>query len=99
MLAMLKEKTKGNLALEELRLLENGLTELRFRYVQVASDLKQAGQKEQVSAGASAPADTPFAPSPDASSAASTVGTATAAQPAEPPRIIIPDGGKGTKSV
>ncbi len=36
MLAMLQEKTKGNLTLEEERLVENGLTELRFRFVQIA---------------------------------------------------------------
>ena len=35
-LAMLAEKTKGNLTLEEQRLIENSLAELRFRYVQVA---------------------------------------------------------------
>jgi hypothetical protein len=34
MLAMLQEKTKGNLSLEEQRLIENSLTELRFRFVQ-----------------------------------------------------------------
>jgi len=34
MLAMLVEKTRGNLSLEEQRLIENSLTELRFRYVQ-----------------------------------------------------------------
>jgi hypothetical protein len=34
MLAMLQEKTRGNLTLEEQRLVENSLTELRFRYVQ-----------------------------------------------------------------
>ena len=33
-LAMLLEKTQGNLSLEEKRLLENSLTELRFRFVQ-----------------------------------------------------------------
>jgi len=31
MLGVLSEKTKGNLSLEEQRLLENSLTELRFR--------------------------------------------------------------------
>jgi hypothetical protein len=36
LLAMLQEKTQGNLGLDEKRLLENHLTELRFRYVQVA---------------------------------------------------------------
>ena len=35
LLAILTEKTKGNLTWEEQRLLENSLTELRFRYVQV----------------------------------------------------------------
>jgi hypothetical protein len=42
MLAMLLEKTKGNLALEERRLLENSLTELRFRFVQISEELSQA---------------------------------------------------------
>jgi hypothetical protein len=35
MLSMLNEKTKGNLTMEEQRLIENSLTELRFRYIQV----------------------------------------------------------------
>jgi len=34
MMAMLQEKTKGNLSLDESRLIENSLTELRFRFVQ-----------------------------------------------------------------
>lgn len=34
MLAMLEEKTRGNLSTEEKRLIENSLTELRFRYIQ-----------------------------------------------------------------
>jgi hypothetical protein len=46
MLSVLTEKTKGNLTLEEQRLLENSLTELRFRYVQVSDERsKPAGQK------------------------------------------------------
>ena len=36
MLAMLAEKTRGNLSVEEQRLIENSLTELRFRFVQVS---------------------------------------------------------------
>ena len=44
MLAMLQEKTRGNLSIEEQRLLENGLTELRFRYVQVADEQKRRAQ-------------------------------------------------------
>jgi hypothetical protein len=38
LMAMLQEKTRGNLSLEEQRHLENSLTLLRFRYVQVADD-------------------------------------------------------------
>ncbi len=34
MLAMLEQKTRNNLTTDEARLLENSLTELRFRYVQ-----------------------------------------------------------------
>jgi hypothetical protein len=34
LLAMFADKTKGNLTMDEQRLLENSLTELRFRYVQ-----------------------------------------------------------------
>ena len=42
LLGVLEEKTKGNLTLEEKRILENSLTELRFRYVQAttAAELK-----------------------------------------------------------
>lgn len=36
LLAVLAEKTHGNLALDEQRLIDNTLTELRFRYVQAA---------------------------------------------------------------
>ncbi len=36
LLAMIAEKTRGNLSIEEQRLIENSLTELRFRFVQVA---------------------------------------------------------------
>src|SRR5947209_1137851 len=42
MLAMLQEKTRGNLSSEEQRLVENTVTELRFRYVYA---LEQAGKK------------------------------------------------------
>jgi len=46
LMAILFEKTKGNLELEERRLLENSLTELRFRFVQVSEDVaKAAAQK------------------------------------------------------
>jgi hypothetical protein len=42
LLEVIEEKTKGNLTLEEHRFLENGLTELRFRFVQVLEDSKKA---------------------------------------------------------
>jgi hypothetical protein len=46
LMAVLLEKTKGNLALDEHRLLENSLTELRFRFVQVSDEMaKAAAQK------------------------------------------------------
>jgi hypothetical protein len=63
MLGMLQEKTKGNLTQEEQRLIENGLTELRFRYIQVFEAQKKKNEPKQ-----------------------------------EEPRIIVSDGGKGTKS-
>ena len=46
LMGVLHEKTKGNLTLEEQRMLENSLTELRFRYVQVSDEVaKAAAQK------------------------------------------------------
>jgi hypothetical protein len=44
MMAMLQEKTKGSLSLEEQRLLDNSLTELRFRYVQA---VEETGKQKQ----------------------------------------------------
>ena len=41
LMAMLQEKTRGNLTLEEQRLLENSLTLLRFRYVQAVDEAKK----------------------------------------------------------
>jgi Domain of unknown function (DUF1844) len=51
MLAMLAEKTRGNLSYDEQRLLENSLTELRFRYVQAESSRRETPAQE--AAGAS----------------------------------------------
>jgi hypothetical protein len=42
LLGVLQEKTKGNLTLEEQRLLENSLTELRFRFVQALEESKKS---------------------------------------------------------
>jgi hypothetical protein len=45
MMSMLLEKTKGNLTIEEHRTLENSLTELRFRFVQVSGEVSKAAAK------------------------------------------------------
>ena len=46
MMGVLLEKTKGNLSMEEQRMLENSVTELRFRFVQVSDEVaKAAAQK------------------------------------------------------
>jgi Domain of unknown function (DUF1844) len=42
MLGMLVDKTHGNLSLEEQRLIENSLTELRFRFVQVRAESEKS---------------------------------------------------------
>ena len=46
LLGILLEKTKGNLVLEEQRLLENSLTELRFRFIQTADDVQKAAAQK-----------------------------------------------------
>ncbi|MGH9639112.1 MAG: DUF1844 domain-containing protein [Bryobacteraceae bacterium] len=71
MLTMLQEKTRGNLTVEEQRLIENGLTELRFRYVQIADEQKSRNEPKS---------------------------EAQASSSEEEPRIIISDGGKGSKT-
>jgi hypothetical protein len=43
LMAMLQEKTRGNVSMEEQRLVENALTELRFRFVQA---MENQGKKE-----------------------------------------------------
>ncbi len=55
LLGMLSEKTRGNLSLEEQRLIENSLTELRFRYVQVS----ESASKQSAAAADSTSEDPP----------------------------------------
>ncbi len=50
LLAMLQEKTRGNITIEEQRFIENSLTELRFRYVQAM----ERHQKQAAAAKSSA---------------------------------------------
>jgi hypothetical protein len=45
MLAMLSEKTRGNLSMEEQRLIENSLTELRFRYVHAVKEAAKSASE------------------------------------------------------
>lgn len=59
LLAMLQEKTKGNLTAEEQRLLENGITELRFRFVQVSDERNQQGAPNAAGSAPDASADPP----------------------------------------
>src|SRR5215471_10509187 len=47
LMGVLIEKTKGNLQLEEQRLLENSLTELRFRFVQVSDEASRAAARKE----------------------------------------------------
>ncbi len=60
LLAMLQSKTKGNLSLEETRMLENLLTELRFRFVQAT------GQAGNAAAQTAPPAEAVSEPEPQA---------------------------------
>jgi hypothetical protein len=62
LLAMLQEKTRGNVTMEEQRLVDNALTELRFRFVQAMeskekkvvaeAEPKEAEPKQEDQAGA-----------------------------------------------
>jgi hypothetical protein len=52
MLGMLVDKTRGNLSLEEQRLIENSLTELRFRFVQVRAETEKIEAEPTKSEGA-----------------------------------------------
>lgn len=51
MLAVLQDKTRNNLSVEEQRLLDNSVTELRFRYIQAS----EAEEKKKVEAPSAAP--------------------------------------------
>ena len=47
MLGMLSEKTRGNLSMDEQSLIENSLTELRFRFVQAKESAPKASSEEK----------------------------------------------------
>ena len=46
LLAMLQEKTRGNVSMEEQRLVDNALTELRFRFVQALENKEKKAVPE-----------------------------------------------------
>lgn len=46
LMGILFEKTKGNLTIEEQRMLENSLTELRFRFVQISEEKGKAATQQ-----------------------------------------------------
>src|ERR1700722_9943368 len=46
LLAMIQDKTRGNISLEEQRLVENSLTELRFRFVQAMEQQPKKPESE-----------------------------------------------------
>jgi len=46
LMSVLLEKTKGNLTIEERLMLENSLTELRFRFVQVSDEIAKAATQK-----------------------------------------------------
>lgn len=47
MMVVLQQKTKGNLTIEEQRMLDNSITELRFRFVQVSEETQQPKAEPQ----------------------------------------------------
>ena len=59
LLAMLQEKTRANTSIEEQRLIENTVTELRFRYVQAMEQHQKKGSApradQDTPSGAEAP--------------------------------------------
>jgi hypothetical protein len=75
LLAVIQEKTKGNLSLEEDRLLGNSVTELRFRFVQASDKAKQSSAESSTQSSIEEP---PLIVAPDGSN------------PEDTPRIIIP---------
>jgi len=55
LLAMLQDKTRGNVTMEEQRLVDNALTELRFRFVQAMENKGTKAVPEAAGPDASAP--------------------------------------------
>src|SRR6059036_592446 len=63
-LAMIQEKTRGNLTNEEATVLRNALSNLQMAYVEVAQQVSKGGASEPT-----APKSEPAAPAPETSAA------------------------------
>ncbi len=46
LMAVIQQKTRGNLTLEEQRMLDNSITELRFRFVQASEEAQKAASQK-----------------------------------------------------
>jgi nucleoid-associated protein YgaU len=80
LLAMIEQKTKGNLTTEEQRFLENTLTELRFRFVQALEKSNSAPKPQPPAEPAAAPAPAAEAPAAEAPAAEAPAAEAPAAE-------------------
>lgn len=66
-LAVLQDKTKGNLTMDEQRGLENSVTELRFRYLQTfEEEKKKAAEAAEAPQAEPEPEPEPREPEPNA---------------------------------
>jgi hypothetical protein len=85
LLGMIAEKTRGNLSLDEQRLIENALTELRFRYVQVSDDVAKSVAAASPAAASSGEggASKEGASTPETAPATDTAPATEAAMPGE----------------
>jgi hypothetical protein len=85
LLGMIAEKTRGNLSLDEQRLIENALTELRFRYVQVSEDVAKAAAAAAASSSENAASnEAAREAAPATETAAATEATTPGEEPSQP---------------
>jgi hypothetical protein len=85
LLGMIAEKTRGNLSLDEQRLIENALTELRFRYVQVSEDVAKSAAAASATAASSSESGASKEATGEAAPATETAAATEATTPGEEP--------------
>jgi hypothetical protein len=91
LLAMLQDKTRNNLTTEEQRLIENTVTELRFRYLHVyEAEQKKHAAAAEASAEAAAAAKQAAPADSEAAAASPTAGPETATEAAPAPASETP---------